>query len=114
MWRKPKTILRGPSAARSDEDNLTDGLGPRIGGSPAIVLIATVVYSAADGFKSGSTFWSVFAVGLIVGAASLIVGGLVGFLFGLPRTIERPESTALLATNTRVSEFWPDLQEIWR
>ncbi len=32
--------------------------------------------------------WSAFSVGVIVGSAAFLIGGLVGFLFGIPRTIQ--------------------------
>ena len=44
-------------------------------------LLALVIYSWA------LHSWQVLGYGAIVGAAALILGGLVGFLFGIPRTV---------------------------
>lgn len=32
--------------------------------------------------------WSVFCVGVVIGSAAFLIGGLVGFLFGIPRTVQ--------------------------
>jgi hypothetical protein len=65
---------------------------------------AAFVYAAAGHFAPASNFWSVLAVGVIASAAALISGALVGFLFGLPKTLGRTGSKALLATNTNLDE----------
>lgn len=44
-------------------------------------VVALVIYGAA------LHSWSVIGYGLAVGAAAILAGGLLGFLFGLPRTI---------------------------
>jgi len=44
-------------------------------------VLALVIYGAA------LHSWSVIGYGLAVGAAAILAGGLLGFLFGLPRTI---------------------------
>jgi hypothetical protein len=77
-----------------------------ISGSPLIAVLAAVVFAGAEVHtpKSGATFWSVLALCIATAAASLIVGALVGFLFGFPKTSERQESTALLTTNTNLDQ----------
>ena len=65
---------------------------------------AALVFAAAGHFQRGATFWSVLAVGLIASAAALILGALIGFLFGLPKSLGRTGSDALLATNTNLDE----------
>lgn len=91
---------------RSDEDGAGAGLlGPWTKASPIFSLLAVLVYSAAGDFAGGSTFWSVLAVGGVAAAASLIVGALLGFLFGLPRTLEQEGSTATLVTNTNLDQI---------
>lgn len=32
--------------------------------------------------------WSAFCVGVVTGSAAFLIGGLVGFLFGIPRTVQ--------------------------
>jgi hypothetical protein len=83
----------------------TGFLGPWLRTSPAFPLFAILVYSAAGGFTGGSTFWSVLAIGVITAGASLIVGALLGFLFGLPRTLEHSGTTATLVTNTNLDQI---------
>jgi hypothetical protein len=75
--------------------------------SPVITLAASLIYAGAGVFtkKSGATFGSVFAISLATATAALIVGGLVGFLFGFPRTTERTSPTGLLTTNTNLDQI---------
>jgi hypothetical protein len=53
---------------------------------PVAGLVAVVVYSTAR------SSWSVFGTALMAGAAAFLSGALVGFLFGIPRTLttDRP------------------------
>lgn len=79
-----------------------------IGASPLIAVLAAIIYSGAGVFtaKSGATFWSVLALCLATAAAAaLIVGALIGFLFGFPRTPEKSGQTGLLATNTNLDQI---------
>ena len=32
--------------------------------------------------------WGVFGVGVVIGSSAFLIGGLVGFLFGIPRTVQ--------------------------
>jgi hypothetical protein len=54
-----------------------------------------------------STTWRSFftgsSTGIVVAAAALFVGGLLGFLFGIPRTLQRPNSTPP-TTNTNSAD----------
>jgi hypothetical protein len=63
-----------------------------------------VVYAASGDFDPGSSFLSVVAVAVMAAAAALIVGGIVGFLFALPRTLERDSATGVLATNSNLDQ----------
>jgi hypothetical protein len=96
------TISRRRSGPGGVGDIWNPSLGPWISASPVLLLIATLIYAATT--KSGS-HWSVFAVGAIAAAATLTVGIVLGFLFGLPRTLEKQDSTALLATNTNLDQI---------
>jgi hypothetical protein len=75
--------------------------------SPLVAFSAAVIYAGAEvsTATSGATFWSVLALCFAAAAASLIVGALVGFLFGFPRTSENPGSTSLLTTNTNLDQI---------
>jgi hypothetical protein len=48
-------------------------------------VIPIVIYSSAVGGSAGS---SVLSLSILLGLASLLVGGLVGFLFGVPRRLQ--------------------------
>jgi ABC-type amino acid transport system permease subunit len=78
-----------------------------VGASPLVAVLAAIIYAAAEDFtaKSSATFWSVLALCLATAAAALIVGALVGFLFGFPRTSEKSEQTGLLETNTNLDQI---------
>ena len=65
--------------------------------------IAVVIYAIAGNFTDAN-FWSVASVGIMTSAAALIVGVLVGFLFGLPQTRQQSDSTALLSTSSKLDE----------
>jgi hypothetical protein len=73
--------------------------------TPALPLAATLIYAGSGGFAEKSTFGSVLAAGVILAGASLMVGTFLGFLFGLPRTLDRPASKASLATNTNLDQI---------
>jgi hypothetical protein len=80
--------------------------------SPAVALLAVLVYAGADHFGKGSNFGSVTAVGLAAGSAALASGALLGFLFGVPKALEQPKSTGLLATNTNLDQITEWLTKI--
>jgi hypothetical protein len=67
--------------------------------SPALAVVALLAYAA-----EASEFFSVFGTGLMVAAAATLVGTTVGFLFGLPRMVERPDSTGIMATNSNLDQ----------
>lgn len=57
-----------------------------------IGVLAVAIY-AVD--SSGWTrFVNILATGLVVAAAALLIGGLLGFLFGIPRTLQQTSSPA--------------------
>lgn len=61
---------------------------PYLAGGPAFGAIGLVTYAIALGS------WSVFAVALLVSAAAFAGGGLLGFLFGIPRLLTAEDSAA--------------------
>jgi hypothetical protein len=73
--------------------------------SPLASLFAVLIYGASGDIAKGTTFWSVLAVGVVLAGAALAGGILLGFLFGLPKTLDRPTSKALLATNTNLDQI---------
>ena len=79
-------------------------LGRWISTSPAVGFVAVAIYAFSDAAKPGTSCWGVFAVGAMAASAALIVGALGGFLFGLPRTLERPDANGHLATNTNLDQ----------
>jgi CheY-like chemotaxis protein len=50
---------------------------------PGAALLAIVVYAWSD--------WDVLAVAALVAGGAFVAGGLLGFLFGIPRSLARPE-----------------------
>ena len=81
--------------------------GPVIGNwlrfSPALAIVALVAYAADDG--EVSTFLSVFGTGLMIAAGATLAAAIIGFLFGLPRMVERPDSTGIMTTNTNLDQI---------
>jgi hypothetical protein len=76
-----------------------------ISASPAVIAVAIVVYALTGHFSPGSDFASVLAVGAAAAAGAFISGVLLGFLFGLPRTLERPTAKGFLATNSNLDQI---------
>jgi hypothetical protein len=54
--------------------------------SPLVLLLAVVAYALAEG-SSVTGFLRLLGVGLMASSAAWLLGALVGFLFGLPRTV---------------------------
>jgi len=61
--------------------------------SPAVAPIAVLLYALSGDFDDGVSGLSVFALGVMIAAAALIAGALIGFLFGLPRTLDTPNGS---------------------
>lgn len=80
-------------------------LGWGMKASPAFPVIATVIYAASGTLGGDSNFGSVVASGAIVSGAALLVGTLLGFLFGLPRTIEKASTESSLTSNTNLDQI---------
>jgi hypothetical protein len=73
--------------------------------SPVVALLATFCYSGGEE-QTASEFFSIVGVGAAVAAAAFFAGVLLGFLFGLPKTIDKSEPTkARLATNTNLDQI---------
>lgn len=79
-------------------------------------LLAIVIWGSTVGDGSGrSWFWNAVAVyghASIVSAAAFTVGALLGFLFGIPRTVQEPAAVAtpgqpwsLQSTNTNLEQI---------
>lgn len=68
---------------------LTDGQKAlRVLGSAMVVgMSGVVVYAMEAGGKEG--FLAILSVGLLLAGASGFVGGMLGFLFGIPRTLQQ-------------------------
>ncbi len=50
-----------------------------------------------------SPFGQVFSVGLAVGGAALMIGGFLGFLFGIPRTFQNVSDNAAIESEVRAN-----------
>src|SRR5690349_16185565 len=58
----------------------------------SLTIVALVIYALTS--KSWSMFASTMGIGLLVAASALVIGGLLGFLFGIPRTLQQAGSSA--------------------
>jgi hypothetical protein len=97
-------------AGQAEQNKDTEGTGSEgldwwIAASPALGIVVVFGYAVADHFHTKVTFLSVFSLGVAVVLAALIGGLFLGFLFGLPRTLEQPNSKALLTTNTNLDQI---------
>jgi hypothetical protein len=63
--------------------------------SDPIVLALMLGLLAVSGFAFGHGGWRSVAIGVILASSSLAVGGITGFLFGIPRAVQSaPTATA--------------------
>lgn len=87
------------------------GLRGFIAASPLVAILAVLIYALSGDINGGPTFWSVLGVGIALVAAATFAGVLLGFLFGLPKTLDRPTAStpttrrARLATNTNLDQI---------
>ena len=73
--------------------------------SPGAALLAIICYAGGEE-RTASAFFSILGVGAAVAASAFFAGVLLGFLFGLPKTIDKStESKARLATNTNLDQI---------
>jgi hypothetical protein len=81
--------LQNVGQAQEDEDNeAQEDKGPapwlqKAGYLPLAALIAIIIYSWGD--------WDIFAVAVLLAGGATVAGGLLGFLFGIPRALAGPE-----------------------
>jgi predicted PurR-regulated permease PerM len=101
-----------PPPAPNPDPAKDEKLGWGICVSPLVIPIAVLTYAAADHLNPGTNFGSVTAVGFAAGAAALISGVFVGFLFGLPQTLAQSKPTGLLRTNTSLDQITDWLTKI--
>jgi hypothetical protein len=73
--------------------------------SPVVALLGVLVFAISGHFATGSTAASVFAVGAGVVGGATFAGVLLGFLFGLPKTVERHDHQGSLSTNTNLDQI---------
>jgi CheY-like chemotaxis protein len=97
-----------PSAQKAETASSSSGALPLLAGLVVLGLGSILVYA----LQSGETFGSVAGVGLMVAGAALVLGGLVGFLFGIPRTLvyDRPVTKEDTATRTEAGEAAADFR----
>ena len=101
-----------PPPADSSDPSTDEKLGWCICVSPLVIPLAVLIYAAADHLNPGTNFGSVTAVGIAAGAAALMSGVFVGFLFGLPQTLAQAKPTGLLTTNTSLDQITDWLTKI--
>jgi hypothetical protein len=54
----------------------------------AVVVIVSMAFAASVGDSTGE-FWQIAGAAGALGAASAVIGGLLGFLFGIPHALQR-------------------------
>lgn len=100
--------LKDSATGKKGASERLRGLGRPMRMSPLLPLVAVFLYAAAEGVVSGGQpFLQVFALGLAITTAALLSGVLLGFLFGLPKTVDSTATTtrARLATNTNLDQI---------
>jgi hypothetical protein len=108
----PQSATGPPRAPNGAHPNRDEQVGLCICASPIVILVAVLIYAAADHLGPEANFGSVVALGIAAGAAALISGVFVGFLFGLPQTLKQDNPTGLLTTNTSLDQITDWLTKI--
>ncbi|RIK40285.1 MAG: hypothetical protein DCC55_15535 [Chloroflexi bacterium] len=83
------------SATRQDE--LADELRPLR--TLVLMALAGIGVLFLYGLHDVGRFFAIVTVGVMVAGAALVLGGLVGFLFGIPRTVQGNDAAANGATD---------------
>ncbi len=73
-----------------------------LAGAMLVGLASVVVYAAHTGGKEG--FLAMASVGFLLAGASAFIGGTLGFLFGIPRTLQQDEVNPNTETNPADAE----------
>ena len=74
---------------------------PALFGVVGVILIGLVPIGLYSSAVSGSSGSSIFSLALLLGLAALMGGGLLGFLFGVPRRLQETG-----AVNSPVTQSW--------
>ena len=100
--RRPLAPSEVPSESQAAARKVPDEMPQWLWLLPGAGLVAIVLYAFVDGFFTASSL-RVLAVAGLSGGAALMVGALLGFLFGIPRTLqgERPPDVLEPAGNGR-------------
>lgn len=82
--------------ANSNLSSYQESPNPQFDGAMRVLAIAgaagaIVIIAYAAQAQSWSSIFSAAASGLIIAGASLVLGGLIGFLFGIPKTLQTKE-----------------------
>jgi hypothetical protein len=104
-----KLIGRGPPLKYSDEEEKIFAASRQIGSVAVVFGLSGVIFIAiwASGVVKGSTgtpafgFAAFFGADLLVAAAATAVGAALGFIFGIPRTLDPASRAAVAAAAER-------------
>lgn len=69
-----------------------------------IGLISVVVYATTTQ-ANGNNFITVASVGILLSGASAFIGGALGFLFGIPRTLQQEDEKPSTKQNSQGTEY---------
>lgn len=73
-----------------------------LGGAMLVGVISVIVYATHAGGKEG--FLAMVSVGVLLAGASAFVGGALGFLFGIPRTLQQEGESPSADANSAGAE----------
>src|ERR1043165_2062343 len=76
---------------RSESDTALLTLGVIMGSG----ILGTIIFALQA--SSRMEFISFASVGVLVGGASALIGGLLGFLFGIPRTLQQDSPVPVIS-----------------
>jgi hypothetical protein len=82
-WGKWRANRRQYKVDRAQVDQGPAPWLRKAGYLPLAALIAIVIYSLGD--------WDIFAAAILLAGGATVAGGLLGFLFGIPRALAGPE-----------------------
>ena len=74
---------------------------------PIVAILWTIAILVCVLQLPGEVRWGAFATALFIGSSSFLIGGLVGFLFGIPRAVQgstAPTGAAQYQANTNLEQ----------
>jgi tetratricopeptide (TPR) repeat protein len=82
---------RPPTPEQRRRDPSSYGWRAMLAGMMGLGIISILLFAKLT--STSATFWATSAIGVLVAGGASIVGALLGFLFGIPRSLQQPSQS---------------------